>query len=142
MDTNIDVLDEINKGCSMGLEAVDMIMKKASENEYLDLLSDFHDDYVKLSDKIRVLYHDYTDSDIHEVNTAEKMMARYGIMKDTMLDDSISKLAELLINGTVMGIIEGRKILNHKKMDKKVHNLCEEFVNMQEKYVEKLKKYL
>ena len=126
MDTNIDVLDEINKGCSMGLEAVDMIMKKANENEYLDLLSDFHDDYVKLSDKIRVLYHDYTDSDIHEVNTAEKMMAWYGIMKDTMLDD----------------IIEGRKILNHKKMDKKVHNLCEEFVNMQEKYVEKLKKYL
>ena len=70
------------------------------------------------------------------------MMAWYGIMKDTMLDDSISKLSELLINGTVMGIIEGRKILNHKKMDKKVHNLCEEFVNMQEKYVEKLKKYL
>ena len=30
MDTNIDVLDEINKGCSMGLEAVDMIMKKTN----------------------------------------------------------------------------------------------------------------
>lgn len=142
MDTNINVLDEINKGCSMGLEAVSMIMKKASENEFLDLLSNFHDEYVQLSDKIRLLYHDYTDEDIHEVNTAEKMMTWYGIMKDTILDDSISKLAELLMNGTVMGIIEGRKLLNHKKMDKKVHSLCKEFVNMQEKYVETLKKYL
>jgi len=142
MDTNIDVLDELNKGCSMGLEAVDMIMKKVDNDEFLDLLSEFHDKYTNMSDRIHELYHEYSDSDIHEVNTAEKMMAWYGIMKDTMLDDSISKLAELLINGTVMGIIEGRKILNHKKLDKKVHNLCEEFVNMQEKYVEKLKKYL
>ena len=69
-------------------------------------------------------------------------MAWYGIMKDTVLDDSVSKLAELLINGTVMGVIEGRKILNHKKLDKKVHSLCEKYVNMQEKYIEKLKVYL
>ena len=41
-----------------------------------------------------------------------------------------------------MGIIEGRKILNHKKVDKEVYNIIEEYVTMQEDSVENLKKYL
>ena len=142
MDTNLNVLDELNKGCSMGIEAIDMILKKVDEHEFRDLLVKFHDQYVELSDEIIDLYHEYTDEDIHKVNTAEKLMTWYGIMKDTVLDDSISKLSELLINGTVMGIIEGRKLLNHKKTDHNVHSFCEKYVKVQEKYVEKLKKYL
>ena len=142
METNIDILDEINKGCSMGIEALDMILKKVSEKEFHDFLVKFHDEYIDLSDEIINLYHEYTEEEVHKVNTTEKVMTWYGIMKDTILDDSSSKLAELLINGTNMGIIEGRKILNHKKMDKKVHDLCEKYTKMQEKYIEKLKKYL
>ena len=142
METNIDILDEINKGCSMGIEALDMILKKVSEKEFHDFLVKFHDDYIEISDEIINLYHEYTEEEVHKVNTTEKLMTWYGIMKDTILDDSSSKLAELLINGTNMGIVEGRRILNHKKMDKKVHDLCEKYTKMQEKYIEKLKRYL
>lgn len=142
MDTNLDVLDEINKGCSMGIEALDMILKKVNEHDFRDLLTKFHESYVELSDEIIEHYHEYTEEEIHKVNMAEKMMTWYGIMKDTMMDDSTSKISEILIQGTTMGIVEGRKILNHKKMDHDVHNLCEKYVKMQEKYVEKLKKYL
>ena len=88
------------------------------------------------------MFHEYTEEEIHKANTMEKMMTWYGIMKDTLLDDSVSKLAELLLNGTVMGIIEGNKILNHKKMDKKVKSICEEYLHLQDKYYEKLKRYL
>ena len=41
-----------------------------------------------------------------------------------------------------MGIIEGKKILNNKTLDKKVHKICSEYIKMQEAYIEKLKKYL
>ncbi|MBR3210728.1 MAG: hypothetical protein IKF71_02185 [Bacilli bacterium] len=142
MDTNLNVLDEINKGCSMGIEAIDMILKKNDEYGFHDLNVEFYDKYVELSDKIIKLYHEYTEEEIHKANTMEKMMTWYGIMKDTLLDDSVSKLAELLLNGTVMGIIEGNKILNHKKMDKKVKSICEEYLHLQDKYYEKLKRYL
>ena len=60
MDTNLNTLDEMNKGCSMGLEAVDMILKKVDEHEFHDLLVQFHDDYVDLSDTIINCYHEYT----------------------------------------------------------------------------------
>ena len=41
METNIDILDEINKGCSMGIEALDMILKKVSEKEFHDFLDNY-----------------------------------------------------------------------------------------------------
>lgn len=60
----------------------------------------------------------------------------------TMNDDSTSKLAELLMQGTNMGIIEGRKLLNHKDTDKEVEKIIEEYVEMQEAAVENLKTFL
>ena len=41
-----------------------------------------------------------------------------------------------------MGIIEGRKTLNHKEISEEVHDLIQKFVTMQENIVETLKKYL
>lgn len=41
-----------------------------------------------------------------------------------------------LYKGTCMGIIEGRKLLNHKDTNKDVHDLIQEYVDMQEDAVE------
>ena len=64
------------------------------------------------------------------------------VQMETMNDKSNSNIAEMLIQGTNMGIIEGRKILNNKKLEKNVTKIIEEFVVMQEKCVEILKEYL
>ena len=69
-------------------------------------------------------------------------MTWYGIEIKTLKDNSNSKIAELLLQGTNMGIIEGRKILNKKEIDKKVNELIEKYVTMQEDNVEILKQYL
>ena len=60
----------------------------------------------------------------------------------SLMDNSSSKIAELLLQGTNMGIIEGRKLLNNKDTDKEIHKLIQEYVDMQEDSVEKLKKFL
>ena len=142
MDNNINILDELNKGCSMAIQAIDVILKKTDNKEFHDFLVEFNDYYIDISEEIKELYQKYSDDEIHEVNEMEKVMAWLGIEKDTILDTSVSKLADLLMNGTNMGIIEGRKILNNKKMDEEVHKICEKYVKFQEKYIEKLKNYL
>ena len=60
----------------------------------------------------------------------------------TMNDTSNSKIAELLLQGVNMGIIEGRKILNKKSLNKEVEDILKEYVDMQESSVETLKNYL
>ena len=65
-----------------------------------------------------------------------------GIEMKTLTDSSNSKIAELLLQGVNMGIIEGRKILNKKKINDEVEKIVSEYVTMQEENVEELKKYL
>ena len=92
--------------------------------------------------KAEKIYAKYSTKEPHETNAMNKVMTWYGINMKTMMDKSNSKIAELLLQGTNMGIIEGRKLLNNKNMDREVHDLLQEFVTMQEDWVEVLKKYL
>ena len=59
-----------------------------------------------------------------------------------MNDKSISKLADILLQGMNMGIIEGKKIINNKKLDREIVLIINKFIAMQEKSVETLKQYL
>ena len=60
----------------------------------------------------------------------------------TLTDHTSSKIAELMLQGTNMGIIEGRRLLNHKSTDDEIHSIVQEYVDMQEDAVEKLKRFL
>lgn len=141
-DNNINTLDELNKGCCMGMDALKIILEKVEGKELKELLEKQYDDYEDISEKINQLYPEYSDKEPHETSTMNKAMTWYDIQMKTIMDSSQSKLAELLLQGTNMGIIEGRKLLNNKDMDKKVEDLAKEYVNVQEICVEKLKKFL
>ena len=142
MDNNINTLHELNKGCSMGIVALNYIIPKINEDKFRDLLEKQTIEYKDLSTRISKLYEEYTSNEIAETTIMEKVMSWYGINKDMAFDNSISKVADLLIQGTNMGIIEGRKLLNNKTMDKKIKKICKEYIKMQEAYLEKLKEYL
>ena len=65
------------------------------------------------------------------------------IEMNTISDKSNSKIAEMMLQGTNMGIIEGRRLLNNNpSVDKNVRQILDDFVVMQEDSVETLKKYL
>ena len=142
-ENNIKVLDEVNKGCCMGMDAIDAILDKAEGKEFKECLKKYYNKYDKISKKMKDLYDEYSDEKIDETSKMEKTMTWYGISMRTMMDDSTSKLAELIIQGANMGIIEGRKLLNHnKEISTDVNHVVDEFVEMQEKMVEELKDYL
>ncbi len=137
-----NVLDELHKGCCMGIDAIKYVLDKVETKEFKEVLKIEQDKYEKIKEKIEEIYPDYSDKEPHETSIMNKAMTWYGIEMKTMKEKDSSKLAELLMQGTNMGIIEGRKLLNHKETDKKVNNLVKEYVDMQEDSVEKLKEYL
>lgn len=138
----VNVLDELNKGTCMGRDAIHFILDKVSDDALKEELTKQYDKYKEISDKICELYPEYSSGDPHETNAMNKFMTWSGVEMKTMMDDSSSKIAELLLQGTNMGIIEGRKLLNHKDTDPEVHKLIQEYVKFQEEAVEKLKKFL
>ena len=141
-DNEVNVLDELNKGACMGCDAIHFIMDKVKDDDLKKELDRQYEKYKGISEKINELYPEYSNKHPHETSTMNKAMTWYGIEMKTFMDDSTSKLAELLMQGTNMGIIEGRRLLNHKGTEPEVHALVQEYVAMQEDAVEKLKAFL
>ena len=60
-----------------------------------------------------------------------------------MNDKSNSQIAELLIQGNDMGVVKGTKLLNHSEfVTPEIENLLSDFVRLQEKNIDDLKKFL
>ena len=138
----INVLDELSKGACMGRDAIHFIMDKVTDDGLREELNRQYEKYHQISERIKELYPEYSEDEPHKTSAMNKAMTWYGIEMKTIKDDSTSHLAELLLQGTNMGIIEGRRLLNHKDTDTEVHSLIQEYVDMQEEAVEKLKQFL
>ncbi len=139
----INVLDELNKGACMGKDAIHFILDKVKDKDLKKELNNQYQKYKSISDRINKIYNQYNKEDTpHETSAMNKIMTWYGIEMKTFMDQSTSKIAELLLQGTNMGIIEGRKLLNHKHTNEEVRELAQEYVDMQEDAVEKLKSFL
>ena len=142
-DINVKVLNEINKGSVMGMNAIDYVSDKVADERFKKVLDVEYDKYRKIADRVDEIYSQYSENQPQETNVMNKMMTWYGIQMNTMTDKSNSKISELLMQGTNMGIIEGRRLLNNNQsVDQEVKEILIDFVVMQEDSVETLKKYL
>lgn len=144
MENDINVLDEINKGATMGMEAIKFINEKVGDPKFKNVLDTEYSKYQKISEKVNKIYNNYpTTKEPHEPNQMETAMTWYGIQMRTLKDSSNSKVSELLLKGTNMGIIEGRRLLNQNPgINQNIHSLLDEFVTMQEDSAQILKEYL
>ncbi len=142
---NLNILDEVNKGATMGMDAISYVSGKVTDDEFKNVLDTEYNKYKKISQRVNELYSNFSSKEPHETNAMNKMMTWYGIQMKTMTDDTTSKLSELLMQGTNMGIIEGRRLINQNSnsdVASDVKNILNDFVVMQEDSVETLKKYL
>lgn len=140
---NLNILDEVNKGATMGMDAISFVSEKVKDDTFKEVLDTEYNKYKKISNRVNEVYSNYSDKEPHETNAMNKAMTWYGVQMKTMSDDSTSKLSELLMQGTNMGIIEGRRLLNeNQNAAQDVKNILNDFVVMQEDSVEILKKYL
>ena len=141
-ENEVNVLDELNKGACMGMDAIHFVLDKVEDDHLKQILETQYAQYQSISTKICELYPEYSSKEPHDTGMMNKAMTWYNIEMKTLTDKSVSKIAELLLQGTNMGIIEGRKLLNHKGTDDQVNSLVQAYVDMQEEAVEKLKQFL
>lgn len=139
---DINALDEIHKGACMGIDAVSFVLDKVQDKKLKDELEKEEKDYNAIKQNIEDIYPKYNDGKPHETGAMTKAMTWSGIEMKTFNDKSNSKIAELLLQGVNMGIIEGRRILNKKRINQEVESIVTNYVTMQEKSMESLKKFL
>ena len=94
---NLNILDEVNKGATMGMDAIFFVSDKVVDSKFKGVLDTEYNKYKKISQRVNDLYDNYSDKEPHETNAMNKMMTWYGIQMKTMADDSTSKISELLM---------------------------------------------
>lgn len=143
-NNDLNVLDEINKGATMGMDAIEFVEKKVGDENFRETLNAEYAKYKEISDRANDLYAKFpTEKNPHEASAMNKVMVWWGVQMKVMTDQSNSNISELLMNGTNMGIIEGRRLINQNpNINNDIHTLLCDFVKMQEDSVEKLKAFL
>ena len=142
MNNEIEILKEINQNAKMGMDSLTTVIEKVEDNQFKKLLNSQHNEYQNIFDRTQELLVQ-NNEDMKDVPSMQKAMAWTGIQMNTMNDKSNSKLSELLIQGNDMGVIKGTKLLNEASFTTpEIENLLSDFVRLQEKNVDDLKKFL
>lgn len=142
MDNPQFVLNEINKGIKMGMDSISTISEKVEDNNFKNDLLFQYDKYNEILNRVNSELKNYDDFP-KELPPMQKTMGYIDIQLSTLNDKSNSHIAEMLIKGTNMGIIEGVKLKNRNPdIDPNISSFLDDFIKFQENNVEKLQQYL
>lgn len=142
MKEYLNVLDELNKGAYMGFDSINYVLPFINDKKMLKILKKELREYNSIIKSISKIYCKYSNKEPHKTSTIAKIMTWYGIKIRVSSSDNTSKVAELFIQGNNMGIIEGTRLLNNKKVPKKIKCLIVKYVDICDYTLNELKKFL
>ncbi len=145
MDENLELLECIYQNADMGTKTLtDLLTElKEKDNKIKNIVGEelkVYESFVKESKDL-----------LKKDNVKPKaqgfmadIMAKMGIKREVIIDNSDSAIAEMLIEGFTMGNLQLNKLINNYKdhVDKKVLKLANDLHDFGEREIAKLKAYL
>ena len=136
------LLDEAYKNVRMASYAIDCIIDKIENPKLEELLrkqNDFYLDTTEVLEKIAInINHEPKD-----INPLLKGSSFASINMQTMFNKETSHIAEMLVQGTTMGVTTTIKALNEIQCDnQEITDIARSIVGSEEKFVESLKDFL
>ena len=144
MDENINltILNELAKANKMAQSSITYVSDKIDDENMKENLSTQYAEYGKILEKVNTEFEKYGEIPDEE-KPMTKIMSWTGIQMNTMNDKTNSHIAEIMIQGNLMGVIEGQKLLNHsQEMEPQIKDLLNEFITLQNNNIEKMKEFL
>ena len=139
---NLTILNEIAKAAQMGMDSTSYVLKEVQDEKIKENLMFQYSEYGKIMDKVNTGFEKYGELPDEEP-LMQKVMGWTGVKMNTLTDKSNSHIAEIMIQGNSMGIIECQKLINHNpKADQEVKNILNDFMTLQQNNIEKMKIFL
>lgn len=137
----MELLQYIYKTADMGCEGIDAVEPHA-EQKMLEELKRERIEYESIRSDADAMIRRGGDTPAG-TGAMAKMGADMMTAAEMMMDDSRSKIAEMMIQGTTMGIVKTiRHLKDYEGKDRQARQLGERLLNIQEENVEKMKAYL
>ena len=142
MDSNAEMLNCIYQNAKMGTDSIHTLLPKVEETNLRNELLYQQQQYDEYVQKAQDLAHQYS-TQVEEEGPFTKMMSTAGIHANTILDHSPAKVAEMMIQGSTMGIIDMTKQLKGAETAcPQVKQLGNELLSFEQHALEKMKAFL
>ena len=137
-----EILKEVQKNTRMAVKAIEAISDKVCNDKLSYELSRENLSISKRHNKaVDMLTRE--SKDVYHPSAVEDMMLSGAINMNTMLNNSTSRIAELMIQGNNRGILSMCKSMNHHdNAGSMTMEVAKELMDFEEKCIEKLKEYL
>ena len=138
-----EALAEIYRNAQLALQSISNILPAVEDETLRDVLSRQHESYEHFSAKASILARDM-GIELKDPNPMKKIMMWGSIKMSTMTDNSRSHIAEMMVQGTVMGITALKATAGDVPVDgnDKIIALLEEMIKAEEEFEKVWKEYL
>ena len=138
-----EILAEIYRNCQLALESISDILPEVDDEELKAEIMRQHEEYERISGRAACIAQDKA-LEVKEPNPMKKAMMWGSIKMNTLTDNSRAHIAEMMIQGTVMGITSLKTSLSEKPEDDdgEITKLLKELIALEEGFEKKLKSYL
>lgn len=141
-EKEIKLANRVFQDATVGMLAIDKILKKIENEPLRKVFIKQYDMYEKFANKCDIFAAN-NDFDLKENSFFKKAKQTAMLYMSLWMDKTPRHIVEMMISGTVMGIIDtikAGKDLNTKNQE--LNLMVDEFLKMQEEFYEKLKKQL
>lgn len=141
--TNGEVIAEVYRNAQLALQSISDIMPAIEDDKLKEEIMRQHEGYERISGKAALMSRQY-GMDVKEPNPIKKAMMWSSIKMNTMSDNSSSHIAQLMVQGTVMGLTSLKQTITDSRhaVDGEVYKLIKEAADAEAEYEERLKAYL
>lgn len=139
---DIELLNYVFQNAEMGVDTISKLIDLTDDMEFKHQLETQKQEYEAMQDDAKKLLAELgTDEDA--LSAFDKIRTYIMINMQTMNDKSASHIAEMLMEGSTMGIVQAlRKLRNYTNVNDDVHTLMKKLLQMEENNFEQLKKYI
>ena len=138
-----EFLAEIYRNCQLALESISDILPEIEDEGIKAEILRQHEEYEKICGRAACLARDKA-LELKEPNPMKKAMMWGSIKMNTLTDNSRAHIAEMMIQGTVMGITSLKTSLSElpKDDDEEITALLKDLIALEEEFEKKLKTFM
>ena len=133
-----EVLAEIHRNCQLALQSITDILPEAEDTDVREELLHEHEEYEKMCSRASIIAKE-KNIELKNPGPIKKAMMWSSIKMSTMTDNSRAHIAEMMAQGTVMGITAIKSSLadmSDEQEDEDIRKITEDVLAMEERFEE------
>lgn len=145
MQENTDrsrVLNELFRISKMGMEASEIILPRTRGHKLSEQIKHQDEGYINLMEQARAMLGQQSEEPEGVGKGAQRML--HGAVKaNTFIRHDPQHIAELMVRGATMGIVNMTKVLNHAPdCDVETRKVAEKYISTEEQNIDRMKGFL